>query len=63
MSKMCSFKTWQRSEYMDDWKHYKKTRTKAKRAVTDVKLKAYKNFYSKLGLKDGEVDQAKRQKE
>lgn len=52
---MCSFKIWHRSEYIDDWKHYKKTQTKAKRVVTNVKLKAYKNFYNELRSKEGEV--------
>lgn len=53
--KKCSFKTWQRSAYTGDWKHYEETRTKAKRVARDAKLEAYENFCNELGSKDGEV--------
>lgn len=52
--KKCCFKTWQRSGSTDDWKHYKETRSEAKRVVRDAKLKAYENFYNELGTKEGE---------
>src|SRR4029450_8402731 len=48
------YKVWQKTRNSETFNQYKKVNKEVKKVVSEAKHRAYDDFYSKLGTKDGE---------